>query len=136
MHFGWGLLLTYPIREVVLRVSQSRGFWAYLLPFLIVISTSTIYELLEWLAALVFGGDLGIAYLGTQGDVWDAQKDMALALVGSLLATLLVGALNALLDRDFAREWNESLRVKHAEPLGEYEIARLMSERDAHDGKS
>ena len=44
------------------------------------------YELLEWAAALVFGGDLGQAYLGTQGDVWDAQKDMLCATLGAALS--------------------------------------------------
>jgi putative membrane protein len=129
VHFLWGLLLTYPIREVVIRVSQARGFWGYLLPFLVVVSTSTLFELFEWVAALVFGGDLGVAYLGTQGDVWDAQKDMSLALVGSLIATAVTASINALIDRDFAREWSESLRVKRRQPLGEIEIARLLSER-------
>jgi putative membrane protein len=129
VHFLWGLLLTYPIREVVIRVSQARGFWGYLLPFLVVVSTSTLFELFEWVAALVFGGDLGVAYLGTQGDVWDAQKDMSLALVGSLIATTVTASINALIDRDFAREWSESLRVKRRQPLGEIEIARLLSER-------
>ena len=129
VHFLWGLLLTYPIREVVIRVSQARGFWGYLLPFLVVVSTSTLFELFVWVAALVFGGDLGVAYLGTQGDVWDAQKDMSLALVGSLIATAVTASINALIDRDFAREWSESLRVKRRQPLGEIEIARLLSER-------
>jgi putative membrane protein len=41
--------------------------------------------MIEWAAAETFGGDLGMAYLGTQGDAWDAQKDMAIALAGSLL---------------------------------------------------
>ncbi|WP_029922800.1 DUF2238 domain-containing protein, partial [Nevskia soli] len=47
---------------------------------------SALYELLEWAAVLVFGGFLGQAYLGTQGDIWDAQKDMALVLLGTLIA--------------------------------------------------
>ena len=50
---------------------------------------SALYEMIEWLAAEAFGGELGAAYLGTQGDQWDAQKDMALALAGSLLWVLL-----------------------------------------------
>jgi putative membrane protein len=49
-------------------------------------SHAVIYELIEFAAAMVFGGDLGQAYLGTQGDVWDGQKDMALALAGSTIA--------------------------------------------------
>lgn len=130
VHFLWGLLLTYPVREIFLRVSRARGFWSYLFPFLVAISTSTIFELFEWGAALIFGGDLGIAYLGTQGDEWDAQKDMVLALAGSLLAILGIAGFNAVFDRDFAREWSDSLRVKRREPLGEYEISRLLRGRN------
>jgi putative membrane protein len=55
-----------------------------------VMSHSVIYEMIEWIAAVVFGGDLGVAYLGTQGDEWDAQKDMALATAGAALGTVLV----------------------------------------------
>ncbi len=55
VHFCWGLLLTYPVREIFIRVSNARGFWGYLFPFLVVISTSTIYELIEWFAAVTFG---------------------------------------------------------------------------------
>jgi len=128
LHFLYGLLITYPVREIVLRVSRARGFWSYLLPLLMLISTSTIFELLEWLAALVFGSDLGIAFMATQGDVWDTQKDMALAATGSIIATVLIGGVNSMLDRDFAREWADSLRVKRPEPLGEIEIARLLAE--------
>ena len=125
IHFGYGLLLAYPIREVFLRVAEVRGFWGYFLPLDLTMSTSMLYEIIEWIAAETFGGDLGTAFLGTQGDVWDAHKDMALASLGALLAMISTAALNWRFDRDFAREWIESLRVKHAAPLGEDEIARL-----------
>ena len=82
VHFSYGLLLAYPAREVFLRVADVRGFWGYYLPLDVVMATSMLYELIEWGAASVFGGDLGVAYLGTQGDPWDAQKDMALATAG------------------------------------------------------
>jgi putative membrane protein len=65
------------------------------MPLLFVMSHSVIYELVEWLAAEVFGGDLGVAYLGTQGDAWDAQKDMALAAAGAVVATILTAATSA-----------------------------------------
>jgi putative membrane protein len=133
MHLFYGLLITYPVREIVLRVSRARGFWSYLLPVMILISTSTMFELLEWAAALVFGGDLGVAFIATQGDVWDAQKDLALAAAGSIGATVLIASVNSMLDRDFAREWAESLRVKRREPLGEVEIARLLAEMRAEE---
>lgn len=131
VHFFYGLLLAYPVREVFLRVAELRGFWGYFFPLNVTLSTSVLYELAEWGAAEVFGGDLGVAFLGTQGDVWDAQKDMALAGIGALVAMGITAALNYALDRDFAREWIDSLRVKHPAPLGEDEIRRLWHERQA-----
>jgi len=129
IHLFYGLLITYPMREIVLRVSRVQGFWAYLLPVLVVISTSTLFELLEWGAVIVFGGDLGVAYLGTQGDVWDAQKDMLLAAIGAVTTTLLVLSINYTLDRNFAQEWIESLRVKRRKPLGEVAVAEMLAEK-------
>ena len=125
VHFAYGLLLAYPIREIFLRVVNVRGFWGYFLPLDLTMSTSMIFELLEWGASVVFGGDLGQAYLGTQGDPWDAHKDMALASLGAVVAMSTTAALNWRLQRDFAREWAESFRVKHKAPLGEDELARM-----------
>jgi len=85
---------------------------------------SALFELIEWGAALVLGGDLGAAYLGTQGDPWDSHKDIALASLGALLAMLLNAAINLRFQRDFAREWTESLRVKGKRPLGEDALPR------------
>ncbi len=128
IHFSYGLLLAYPVREVFLRVAAVRGFWGYFLPLDLTMSTSMIFELFEWAAAELFGGELGQAYLGTQGDVWDAHKDMALASLGAVIAMLVTYALNRALQRDFNSEWAESLRVKDPQPLGEDEIARMLEE--------
>ncbi|HLP09034.1 MAG TPA: DUF2238 domain-containing protein, partial [Opitutaceae bacterium] len=84
----------------------------------------------EWAAAVGIGGDLGQAYLGTQGDIWDAHKDMALATCGALIAMLVTAGINWRLRRDFAREFAASLRVKHLAPLGEEAIAAARSQRD------
>lgn len=129
IHFCYGLLLAYPIREIFLRVVNVRGFWGYFLPLDLTMSSSMTFELFEWGAASLFGGDLGMAYLGTQGDIWDSHKDMALASLGALTAMSFTALLNGYLQRDFAREWTESLRVKRAEPLGEDELARLWEQR-------
>lgn len=88
IHFGYGLLLALPLRELVVPKAGVRGFWSYFLPLDIMVSTSALYELIEWGASEAFGGGLGMAYLGTQGDVWDAHKDMALASTGALIAIL------------------------------------------------
>jgi putative membrane protein len=128
-HFSFGLFLAYPIREVFLRVAEVRGVWGYYLPLDVTMAMSMLYELIEWGAAELFGGDLGVAYLGTQGDVWDAHKDMALAMLGAIMAMLLTAAINAWLQRDFARELAESLKVKQRAPLGEDEIAKMLEKR-------
>lgn len=128
VHFGYGLLLAYPMRELFFRVADARGFWAYFLPLDMTLATSAVYELIEWAAAMLFGGDLGVAYLGTQGDPWDAQKDMALAGLGALLAMGATLLVNRRWQRDFTREWAESLRVKRPEPLGEVALARLTAD--------
>jgi putative membrane protein len=126
VHFLYGLLLAYPIREVFLRVANARGFWGYFLPLDLTASTSMVFELFEWGAAELFGGGLGTAYLGTQGDVWDAHKDMTLAALGALVAMMATATVNFSLQRDFVREWTESLRVKRVEPLGEEALGRLL----------
>jgi putative membrane protein len=90
LHFLFGLLITHPMREMLVTLAGLRGSWSYLFPLSVMISLSMIYELIEWAAALVFGGDLGMAYLGTQGDVWDAHQDMACAAFASLAVILLI----------------------------------------------
>ena len=129
VHFCYGLCFAYPIRELFLRITDVKGVWGYLLPLDVAMSTSMIYELIEWGAAIVFGGEVGQSYLGTQGDEWDAHADMALATLGAMLTIALTFAVNAGLRRDFARELTESLRVKHPEPLGEERLEQLLGER-------
>lgn len=129
VHFMYGLLMAYPIRELVVRVADVRGFWGYFLPLDVTLATSAMFELFEWAAAELYGGDLGAAYLGTQGDIWDAQRDMALASFGALIAMLVTALINVRLQRDFAREWQESIRVKRTAPLGEDEIRRMLRRR-------
>ena len=133
VHFLYGVLVTYPTREIFLRVANARGFWAYLFPLLVVMSSSLLFELIEWAAALIFGGELGMAYLGTQGDIWDSHKDSALATLGAVLSSFLIAGLHAGLDRDFTREWVESLRVKDPMPLGEVAVERLLQDREDGD---
>ena len=135
VHFLYGLLLAYPVREVFLRIADVRGFWGYFLPLDLTMSSSLLYEFIEWGAASAFGGELGMAYLGTQGDIWDAHKDMALASLGALIAMSITAMINARLQRDFAREWVESLRVKHPQPLGEEAIEDMIRERKHDDNQ-
>jgi putative membrane protein len=86
VHFLYGLLITPAAIEIFAHYGRYPATWAALFPALFMSSHAGIYEIVEWGAALVFGGDLGQAYLGTQGDIWDGQKDMALAFVGTAIA--------------------------------------------------
>ncbi|MEX2044359.1 MAG: DUF2238 domain-containing protein, partial [Opitutus sp.] len=124
--FSYGLLMAYPLREVFLRVANVRGFWGYFLPLDFTMSTSMFYEVLEWITAEVVGSDASNDFLGSQGDIWDSQKDMTLASLGALLAMTIIAMITWKYKRDFAREFGESLRVKSSAPLGEDEIARIQ----------
>ena len=104
VHFLYGVLLVYPVREIVVRATGLRGFWSYFLPLDLTMSSSATYELIEWGAAVVFGGNLGVAYVGAQGDPWDAQKDMSLAALGALLSTLTIAAIHRWRDRNPRRD--------------------------------
>ena len=86
VHFGFGLLMAYPIREVVLRGADVRGPFSYFLAVETTLALSAAYELLEWGAATVLAPELGSVYLGAQGDEWDAQKDMLAAVAGAVIA--------------------------------------------------
>ena len=129
VHFCFGLLLAYPCREVFIRIAGARGFWAYFLPVILMMSLSVVYEFIEWGAAVAFGGELGVHYLGTQGDEWDAHMDMALASLGAAIAMLVVLVSNRILQRDFAAEWAESCRVKDSQPLGEESASDMLRDR-------
>jgi putative membrane protein len=85
VHFLYGLLMALPVIELLDARAPPVGLWRWLLPVLFLMSHGALYECIEWVAAEIFGGELGMAYLGTQGDVWDAQKDTALAAAGAAL---------------------------------------------------
>lgn len=93
VHFSFGFLLAYPMREVCLNWLKFPVWVSWALPIEITLSISGLYELIEWAVADVFFQAQGSAYLGTQGDVWDAQKDMALATLGAILATTIVSTI-------------------------------------------
>ena len=90
VHFSFGFLLAYPMREMFLKWLKYPKWVAWLLPIEITLSISAFYELIEWAVADLFFKAQGDAYLGTQGDVWDAQKDIFLAFCGAIIATTIV----------------------------------------------
>ncbi|WP_284653090.1 DUF2238 domain-containing protein [Flavobacterium terrisoli] len=90
VHFSFGFLLAYPMRELFLKWLKYPTMVAWILPIEITLSISGFYELIEWAVADIFFPAQGDAYLGTQGDIWDAQKDIFLAFLGAILATTIV----------------------------------------------
>jgi putative membrane protein len=101
-HFVQGFVPAILAREIPLRTSPLRpGKWLFFLVCCLALAISAFYELIEWWAALLTSPEIATAFLGTQGDVWDTQGDMTLALVGATIAHLLLsrahdGQLNRL----------------------------------------
>lgn len=100
VHFSFGFLLAYPMRDYFMNHFQWPKWVCWVLPVEITMSFSAAYELIEWAVADIFFPAQGVAYLGTQGDVWDAQKDMGLAFSGAVLAMVLASSSRRLLSRD------------------------------------
>lgn len=90
VHFAYGLLLAYPLRELLVRLAGVRGLWSFYLPVSGMLAQSGFFEIVEAVVAQIVSPELGAAYLGTQGDEWDAQKDMMAAFSGSLLCMAIV----------------------------------------------
>jgi putative membrane protein len=90
IHFAFGLLVYRPVLELIVGTPSARrpSRRELYLAFTVIASWSLLYELLEWVVVLTADPAAGTAYLGTQGDEWDAQKDMALATAGALCAAL------------------------------------------------
>jgi putative membrane protein len=103
VHFSFGLMLAYPAREVFLRIANVKGVWAYYLPIDVTLAFSAMYEIMESWFAQIIGPGLGDAWLGTQGDIWDAQKDMTAALTGAILC-MGITALLARYKRQIKRQ--------------------------------
>lgn len=119
LHFSFGFLLAYPIREMFQRVTGARGFWGYYFPLDIVLSFSAIYEILEWAAINVVDASAGSLFLATQGDVFDAAKDMGAAFLGATIAMIVVFILNLIFNKEETRqEVKESFRIDYEKPEG------------------
>jgi putative membrane protein len=127
VHFCFGFLLAYPVREVFMRLASARGFWSYYLPLDLVAAGSALYEIIEWLAARVVDPSAGLAFLGSQGDIWDAQKDMLMAITGAALAMAIIFGINWTFNRDHWREFRESFTIEPGDrPLGEVRLLELL----------
>jgi putative membrane protein len=94
-HIALGVFPAFIIREVLLRKTPlQRGGWLFFIIISIVLAVAAFWELLEWWVALIVASDVGQAFLGSQGDIWDAQWDMFLALVGAVVALPILSGLH------------------------------------------
>lgn len=89
VHFLFGLLICHPLWELLVRRLGLRNGWARVVAVHVVMAWSTLYEIIEAVVARVVSPELGAAYNGTQGDVWDAQKDSACALAGAVICVTI-----------------------------------------------
>jgi putative membrane protein len=90
VHFCFGFLLAYPVEELFRLATCARGWLLYYLPVMTILGLSGLWEIIESWVARAVHPEAGITYLGSQGDVWDAQKDMEAALYGALLCVILL----------------------------------------------
>lgn len=86
VHFSFGLLLAYPLKELLDRVVKVPLQWSYLLAPLLIVAFSAIFEFIEAMVVELVNPELGMMFLGAQGDAWDAQKDIIVSLYGSAAA--------------------------------------------------
>lgn len=101
-HGAFGLLLAFPLRELLLRLGGIRGAWGYLFPPALLLAFSGIFEILESIVAESVAPGKGVNWLAGQGDEWDAQNDMLASFVGAVIMMSIV----ALTDRKkCGNEW-------------------------------
>lgn len=89
VHFSFGLLLAYPLKEWLERAAKVPQPWPYWFSPLLLLAFSAIFECIEAIVVEAVNPELGMIFLGAQGDMWDAQKDMIVALLGGWLAMLV-----------------------------------------------
>lgn len=104
VHFSFGFLLAYPMRDYFINRFQWPTWVCWVLPAEITLSFSGMYELIEYGVADLFFPDLGTNYLGTQGDPWDAQKDMALAFMGAILILSSTAVAKQLFPKNYIKQ--------------------------------
>ncbi len=90
VHFAFGLLFAYPFFEMFSRVVKERGKWAAYLSIECVLAVSALYEIFEWITARTLDAERAVSFLGSQGDFWDTQKDMACAALGAVVTLGIV----------------------------------------------
>lgn len=103
VHFSYGLLFTYPLFELAQNFDLKKS-WCYYFAVEFIMASSMVYELIEWGVAVCMSPNAAERYNGQQGDIWDAHKDMLLALIGSIICIAIIGVLQ--------RKYNSSSKLK------------------------
>ncbi len=90
------VLFTIVIREILIRKTPlTKGPWLYAITLSFALAIGALYEIIEWLASIISkGGKASKDFLGTQGDFWDAQWDMSVTLIGSIIVLLTLSKLH------------------------------------------
>ena len=87
-HFCFGLFFAYPFHEILVRWARVRDGWPFYLPIDFALATGAVYEIVEAIVASIVSPEAGEAFVGMQGDMWDAQKDIAVAAIGATISTI------------------------------------------------
>jgi putative membrane protein len=117
VHFAYGFLFAYPLFEFFGKVSGVKGFWNYFFPIEFILASSAVYEMIEWIGGVYVAPTARSAFVGAQGDLWDAQKDMALAGVGACLAIGIAVATHVVRKRVYA---SRRAKDSSARPLSSF----------------
>jgi len=94
VHFSFGLFMAYPFRELLIKKFRVSSRASWLMPIEIAFSFGTIFELIEWGVSVVTTKETGETYVATQGDVWDAHKDILLAATGAAVCMMITYIYN------------------------------------------
>jgi putative membrane protein len=95
VHFLFGLLLVVPAWRFSQRIVGTTAWWSAAFAFAAIMAASAVYEVFEWLVAVIMAPDWAESYNGQQGDMWDAQRDMALAGMGAVLGIAAISGWHA-----------------------------------------
>lgn len=99
-HLAFGIFFAYPFGEILIRVGNIQGWLRYYLPVDVVLAFAATYEIIEVIVASIVSPDAGEAFVGLQGDIWDAQKDIALAGLGAVFTMTLLAIWRWKRERD------------------------------------
>jgi putative membrane protein len=100
VHFSFGFLLAYPLREIQINKYNKTGFTVWFRPIEIAFAFGTIFEMIEWAVAAFTTKQTGETYVATQGDVWDAHKDIILAALGAAIMMAIVFVIKKVKQRN------------------------------------